>query len=141
MTDIYVFRLQKQFHVLSCLPDMIVSFPESRSFVHRSSDKILHRPVTASRIYCILPYFFSLCFTALSELKPFLIMGKTNQSVYLSVSGIASHISPMLQSRYSQIRSSTDKATSSFLRSLVIVPVAILRSFLSVAGDISFQLV
>ena len=60
MTDIYVFRLQKQFHVLSCLPDMIVSFPESRSFVHRSSDKILHRPVTASRIYCILPYFFSL---------------------------------------------------------------------------------
>ncbi len=46
----------------------------------------------------------------------------------------------MLQSRYSQIRSNTDNATSSFLLNLVIVPVAILRSFLKSTGDIPFSI-
>ena len=51
----------------------------------------------------------------------------------------ASHISPMLQSKYSQIRSRTDRATSSLRRSFVIVPVAIFKSLRSVAADISFS--
>ena len=46
----------------------------------------------------------------------------------------------MLQCKYPHILNSTDNATSSFLRSLVIVPVAIHKSFLSVAGVISFSI-
>ena len=51
----------------------------------------------------------------------------------------ASHISPMLQSRYPQILSNTDKATSSFFLNFVIVPVESERSLLRVTGEISFS--
>ena len=53
---------------------------------------------------------------------------------------ITSQISPILQFKYSQIRKITDNATSSFFLNFVIVPVAIFKSFRSVAGEISFSI-
>ena len=59
---------------------------------------------------------------------------------YFSLLCIASQISPILQFKYSHIRKRTESATSSFRRSFVIVPVAMFKSFLSVAGVISLSI-